>query len=83
MLVILLRRNYLADHGDLESLLNGNKREIQIKEIAKSQAVLLAGGPRGLSITNKPMSAKSLGRYMTERTMEEGYGESYFFKSST
>jgi hypothetical protein len=75
MLVILLRRDYLVQQRDLESFLNGKERDIQIKDMTKGKAVVLAGRLRGFSATDKPMSVKSLGRYMTERTMEEGYGK--------
>ena len=71
---MLLRRNLLQDHDDLNSLLSGTEKTIRIKSIAMDKAVFLAGGPRGLTVTDNPMSAKSLYRYTTERTMAEGYG---------
>ncbi|KAL2070064.1 hypothetical protein VTL71DRAFT_14744 [Oculimacula yallundae] len=74
LLIMLLRRGFLQDHDSLESLLNGKEKLIRIKGIAMDRPILLAGGPRGLSVTEKAMSAKSLYRYTLERTMAEGYG---------
>jgi hypothetical protein len=74
MLVMLLRRELLEYHQTLDSLLAGDERTIKIKEAALKLPVVLASGPRGLSVTEKALSARSLTGYMIEKTMEAGFG---------
>ncbi len=72
-IVMLLRRKGLADYSSLNELLNGQHKAIRITDSLLEQPVLLAAGPRGLSVTEKPASASSLTEYMGNRAMKAGY----------
>lgn len=72
--MILLRRGLLADYSNddkgLANLLQGNKLKIkikEIKEIALDMPVFLAVKPRGLGLTDSPMSSHTLSAFIKSR----------------
>lgn len=73
LLGMLLRREGLEDHETLDSLLGGTEHRIKIKESMLSQPVCRAGGRRGLSVSENPMSAEALSRYVRDASITAGY----------
>lgn len=73
LLVMLLRRGGLEDHHDLSSLLDGSEHFISIKENFLDQPVCRAAGPRGLSITDEPVSTQGLTNNLKEHAMDADY----------
>jgi hypothetical protein len=76
LIALLLERDYLSydslkDDG-INWLLNGDEYMIQIKANALHLPIFLKANPRGLSLTQEPMSAKSLSVYIKERAREYG-----------
>ncbi|KAN0117083.1 hypothetical protein V8E51_003081 [Hyaloscypha variabilis] len=61
LLVILLRRGYLKDHANLESLLAGTEHQIRIKH------------QNSLYIGTKPLTTSAITAYMKRRTTWLGY----------
>ena len=57
LLIILLRRQGLQDHDDLDSLLNGQEIRIRLKDAILKEPVLRKGGPWGLSVSEDPLTA--------------------------
>ncbi|KAI9800898.1 MAG: hypothetical protein M1833_003035 [Piccolia ochrophora] len=75
LLIILLRRQAMKDYSTIEQLLAGDQRNILVKDGFLDKPVLLAGGPRGLSLKDQdsPMTAEALTDYLSRRGRNYGY----------
>ena len=57
---MLVRRSLLVDHETIDSVLAGNELAIRIKPEASKQPLLLASRPKGLGVTDQPMSVQAV-----------------------
>jgi hypothetical protein len=69
--MILLRRGLLVEYANTEegltNLLTGNEYKIRIKEDVLEMPVFLAAKPRGLGLTDSPMSSHTLSAFLKLR----------------
>lgn len=75
MLIMLLRRGLLRDYTTPEELFGGDDVHIRIKDDALDLPILVSGTPRGLGVTDKPLSSQNLSQYLMLRGRRCGYGE--------
>lgn len=82
LLTIALRRGILEGISTIDDLFNGNKLNITIKKEFLDKPVLVAGGPRGLSVDlDQPLSSWSLTEYLSLRGKKVGFTKAITFYS--
>ncbi|ETS79940.1 hypothetical protein PFICI_07469 [Pestalotiopsis fici W106-1] len=81
LLTIALRRGILVDYSSLDDLLNSDDHQIRIKRAAFDQPVIRGSVPRGLGVSEDPVSAHSLTEYLKLRGQWLGYEESITYTS--
>ncbi|KAH6950674.1 hypothetical protein DER45DRAFT_649192 [Fusarium avenaceum] len=81
LLTIALRRGVLVGIETLDDLFTQPQRYILIKDEFKDQPILLAGGSRGLTVENKPMTSLALTEYLSLRGKKIGLLKSISFYS--
>ena len=75
LLVIGLRRKAIQGVETIADLLEGSLRSITWKPEFRNKPILLAGGPRGLSVREDlPCASIALTEYLARRALNAGYG---------
>ncbi|KAM0200381.1 hypothetical protein ACHAPI_002806 [Fusarium lateritium] len=81
LLIIAIRRGILDGIETLDQLLSSELQYITIRQEFLNQPVFLAAGPRGLTLTEKPMRATALTTYISLRGKKIGYAQDLTFYS--
>jgi hypothetical protein len=82
LLIILFRRDGLTEYPSgsgtfaerVDRLINGEEHFIKIAESFKELPIFLASGPRGLELSDAPMSSSSMSDYISRHAIRMGYG---------